>query len=50
MGLNSDVFVKRFKGDKCFIVGEKDRVFFLVSLFCVDYVVVFEEDMLIKLI
>lgn len=44
VGINSDASVKRAKGDKRPLVGERDRALVLAALECVDYVVVFDED------
>ncbi|MBF0375919.1 MAG: D-glycero-beta-D-manno-heptose 1-phosphate adenylyltransferase [Desulfamplus sp.] len=43
VGLNSDISVKKIKGDKRPIVGELDRATVLSALECVDYVVIFNE-------
>ena len=53
VGLNSDLSVKRLKGENRPINNEEDRAYVLSSLRCADYVVIFEEDSpknLIKLI
>ena len=50
VGLNSDDSVKRLKGPKRPINNENDRAFMLASLFCVDVVVLFEEDTPLNLI
>ena len=44
VGLNADSSVKRYKGDKRPINGERDRALVLAALECVDYVVLFPED------
>ena len=44
VGLNSDASVKRIKGDNRPLNSERDRAFALLSLKCVDYVVLFDED------
>lgn len=44
LGLNSDMSVKRLKGDTRPINTQDDRAYILASLECVDYVVVFDED------
>jgi D-beta-D-heptose 7-phosphate kinase/D-beta-D-heptose 1-phosphate adenosyltransferase len=44
VGLNSDVSVKRLKGDSRPINEEKDRKFLLESLKYVDEVVIFDQD------
>lgn len=50
VGLNSDLSVRKLKGENRPIVGEKDRARVLAALACVDYVVLFQEDTPIKLI
>jgi rfaE bifunctional protein nucleotidyltransferase chain/domain len=44
VGLNSDMSVKRIKGDKRPIVGENDRAIVLSFFSVVDFVCLFEED------
>lgn len=44
IGLNSDASVKRNKGPKRPIVSEEDRAKLLLSLRCVDYVVIFDDE------
>lgn len=44
IGLNTDVSVKRLKGESRPINHEDDRAYILESLECVDYVVKFGED------
>ncbi len=44
VGLNSDLSVKRLKGEKRPIYNQEERAFMLSSLFCVDYIIIFEED------
>ncbi|MBM4144376.1 MAG: adenylyltransferase/cytidyltransferase family protein [Lentisphaerae bacterium] len=44
VGLNSDRSVRRIKGAKRPLVGERDRAVMLAGLEAVDYVVVFDED------
>ena len=44
VGVNSDISVRRNKGDARPINTEKDRAFALASLRAVDYVVIFDED------
>lgn len=44
VGLNSDLSVKRLKGDSRPINNEQDRAELLSELCFVDYVVIFEED------
>ncbi|MBF0228878.1 MAG: D-glycero-beta-D-manno-heptose 1-phosphate adenylyltransferase [Desulfamplus sp.] len=43
VGLNSDISVKKIKGDKRPIIGELDRATVLSALECVDYVIIFDE-------
>ncbi len=50
VGLNSDASVKRLKGETRPLVHELDRARILVSLACVDAVVIFHEDTPAKLI
>ncbi len=50
IGLNSDVSVRRLKGDARPILSERDRAALLASLACVDMVVIFEEDTPLRLI
>ncbi len=42
--LNSDASVRRLKGDQRPIVGQRERAELLLSLACVDAVLVFDED------
>ena len=44
VGLNSDLSVKRLKGDHRPILPEQDRAAILSALSCVDLVVIFSED------
>ena len=44
VGLNSDKSIKKIKGDKRPIIGEKDRAIILSALKPVDYVVFFDEE------
>lgn len=44
LGMNSDVSVKRNKGDDRPINCEEDRAEVLAALECIDYVVLFDED------
>jgi len=44
VGINSDVSVKRLKGNRRPIIPERDRIKVLSSLGCVDLIVPFEED------
>ncbi len=50
VGLNSDLSVKRLKGDSRPINTQEDRAFILASLASVSYVVIFNEDTPEKLI
>ncbi len=50
VGVNSDASVKRNKGPKRPIVPEEDRAKLLLSLRCVDYVVIFDEDTPLRII
>jgi len=53
IGLNSDVSVKKLKGESRPINNVNDRAFLLASLYAVDAVIIFEEDtpdLLIKMI
>ena len=44
VGLNSDASVRRIKGEKRPVIGEKDRAALLLGLETVDYVIIFGED------
>lgn len=44
LGLNSDLSVKRLKGESRPINNQDDRAYLLAALECVDYVVIFDED------
>ena len=44
VGMNSDISVRRNKGDDRPINREEDRAMLLAALECVDYVVLFDED------
>jgi len=50
VGLNSDVSVKKIKGEKRPILNESERTLILLNLKPVDYVVLFDEDTPAKLI
>lgn len=50
LGLNSDLSVKRLKGENRPINNEEDRAIVLSALECVDYVVIFDEDTPFELI
>ena len=44
VGLNSDVSVRRLKGERRPITGQQDRAELLAGFSCVDYVVIFAEE------
>jgi len=50
VGINSDKSVRRIKGNKRPVVGEKDRLRLVAALESVDYVVLFQEDTPLKII
>ena len=50
VGLNSDISVKKIKGDSRPINNENDRAEILAELECVDFVVIFDEESPSKLI
>ncbi len=50
LGLNSDASVRRLKGEKRPLIGERERAHILAALDCIDYVVIFEEDTPLELI
>lgn len=50
VGLNSDISVKKIKGDSRPINNENDRAEILAELECVDFVVIFNEESPSKLI
>lgn len=50
LGLNSDVSVRRLKGEKRPLIGEVERAHILAALSCVDFVTVFPEDTPLDLI
>lgn len=50
LGLNSDVSVRKIKGDKRPIVPQKARAIVLAALECVDFVVLFSQETPLKLI
>ena len=50
VGLNSDISVKKIKGDSRPINDENDRAEILAELECVDFVVIFNEESPSKLI
>lgn len=43
LGINSDVSVKRIKGDKRPVIGQKHRSCVMAALACIDHVVLFDE-------
>jgi D-beta-D-heptose 7-phosphate kinase/D-beta-D-heptose 1-phosphate adenosyltransferase len=50
IGLNSDISVRKIKGEQRPIVPQADRAKLLAALECVDYVVIFDENEPEKLI
>jgi rfaE bifunctional protein nucleotidyltransferase chain/domain len=44
LGLNSDVSIRRIKGEKRPLVSQSDRALMLAALEAIDYVVIFDED------
>lgn len=50
LGLNSDSSVRRLKGEKRPLIGERERAHILAALDCIDYVVIFDEDTPIRLL
>jgi len=48
VGLNSDASVKKYKSPDRPIINQEDRVYMLTALACVDYVVIFDEDLPIE--
>lgn len=50
IGLNSDISVKKIKGDKRPIVSQKERAEVLSAMEMVDYIVIFNEPTPIRLI
>ena len=44
VGLNSDRSVRRLKGEKRPVIGQRDRAAILAALQCVDYVIIFDQD------
>ena len=50
LGLNSDDSVRRLKGEKRPLIGQKERAHILAALDCIDYVVIFDEDTPIRLL
>ena len=50
LGLNSDMSVRRLKGEERPINNEDDRKYILENLGCIDFVEIFEEDTPLELI
>ncbi|MCM8764624.1 MAG: D-glycero-beta-D-manno-heptose 1-phosphate adenylyltransferase [Candidatus Omnitrophica bacterium] len=50
VGINSDRSVRKLKGKKRPIVGEKDRSYLISGFSCVDYCVIFDQETRILLI
>jgi D-beta-D-heptose 7-phosphate kinase/D-beta-D-heptose 1-phosphate adenosyltransferase len=50
LGLNSDDSVRRLKGEKRPLIGQKERAHILAALDCIDYVIIFDEDTPIRLL
>ncbi len=50
VGLNSDISVKKIKGEKRPIIPERDRAFVLSNLKAVDFVVLYDDETPKKLI
>ncbi|OED34747.1 glycerol-3-phosphate cytidylyltransferase [PVC group bacterium (ex Bugula neritina AB1)] len=50
IGLNSDLSVKRLKGDERPFISQDDRAELLMALKCVDKVVIFDEETPLNLI
>ncbi|WP_288680515.1 D-glycero-beta-D-manno-heptose 1-phosphate adenylyltransferase [uncultured Brachyspira sp.] len=50
LGLNSDLSVKKLKGENRPINNEEDRAIVLSALECVDYITIFNEDTPFELI
>ncbi len=50
VGLNSDLSVKKLKGNKRPIIGESDRAFILSNLIGVDGVIIFNDETPLQLI
>ena len=44
VGMNSDASVSRIKGSKRPIVAQEHRASLLAGLWCVDYVIIFDDD------
>lgn len=50
VAVNSDASVRRIKGNKRPIIGEKDRLRIIAGLASVDYALLFDEDTPLKII
>ena len=50
VGLNSDRSVRRLKGKKRPVIGQRDRAAILAALHCVDFVLIFDQDNPLELI
>ncbi len=50
VGINSDISVKKIKGESRPIFGQRDRAYILSALKVVDYVVIFNDTTPLKLI
>ena len=50
VGLNSDRSVRRLKGIKRPVIGQRDRAAILAALQCVDFVLIFDQDNPLELI
>ena len=50
VGLNSDSSVRKLKGDGRPVLDQKDRAKLLSALQCVDYVIIFEDDTVDRLL
>ena len=50
VGLNSDGSVRRLKGKKRPVIGQRDRAAILAALQCVDFVLIFDQDNPLELI
>lgn len=50
LGLNTDASVKRLKGEMRPINSEMDRAIVLSALWCIDYIILFDEDTPFELI
>ena len=50
VGLNDDAYIRRHKGEYRPVFNEKERAEMLSALDCVDYLTIFREDTVIKLL